>query len=218
MKRKIYVLVACECSQVVTAAMRSHGAIAFSCDVQPCYGGHPDWHILGSCLPYLHGEVRFRVQSGKQLHVPRWDLIIAHPPCTYLSVVQSPLIFKGRGCERHVIDESRYSMMKDAVKFFRECLNAQARYLVVENPQIMLHETGLPRPNDCVSPHYWGSRFSKRTWLWLKNLPPLIRGVVNPAPKSWVFSTRGSRKRSQFFPEVAEAMATQYLSIVKQQS
>lgn len=218
MKRKVYVLVACECSQVVTAAMRSHGAIAFSCDVQPCYGGHPDWHILGSCLPYLHGEVRFRVQSGKQLHVPRWDLIIAHPPCTYLSVVQSALIFEGRGRDHRIIDKKRYARMQEGVRFFRECLNAQARYLVVENPQIMLHETGLPRPDDCVSPHYWGSRFSKRTWLWLKNLPPLIRGVVNPHPKSWVYSTRGSRKRSQFFPEVAEAMATQYLSIVKQQS
>lgn len=218
MKRNIYVLVACECSQVVTSAMRSHGALAFSCDVQPCYGEHPDWHILDSCLPYLHGKTQFRVQSGARLRVPRWDMIIAHPPCTYLSVVQSPLLFEGRGSTHRVINESRYCLMKDAVQFFRECLNARAQYVVVENPQIMLHETGLPRPDDCVSPHYWGSQYSKRTWLWLKNLPPLIRGVINPAPKSWTYSTRGSRMRSRFFPEVAEAMAAQYLSIIKQKS
>lgn len=218
MKRKIYVLVACECSQVVTSAMRSHGAVAYSCDVQPCYGEHPDWHILGSCLPYLHGRVQFRVQSGARLSVPRWDMIISHPPCTYLSVVQSPLIFEGRGSNRRIIDKERYTSMQTAVGFFRECLNSQAQYVVVENPQIMLRETGLPRPDDCVSPHYWGSQYSKRTWLWLKNLPPLIRGVINPAPRSWVYYTRGSRVRSRFFSEVAEAMAAQYLPIIKQQS
>lgn len=218
MRRKIYVLVACECSQVVTSIMRSHGAVAYSCDIQPCYGGNPDWHILGDCLPYLHGKVSFKVQTGARLRVPRWDLIIAHPPCTYLSCVQSALIFKGRGRNHRIIDEVRYLSMQSAVSFFRECLNAQARYVVVENPQIMLRETGLPRPDDCVSPHYWGSRYSKRTWLWLKNLPPLVRGVTNPAPRSWVYYTRGSRMRSQFFFEVAEAMAAQYLSIIEQKS
>lgn len=212
----VYVLVACECSQVVTSAFRDAGVIAFSCDLAPLYGSHPDWHIPVDCSPFLRGCTSFRTSDNVVHHLPRWDLIIAHPPCTYLSTVQSHLIFSGRGGNRVIVNHERYNLMQQAAEFFRLCLNARAPFVAVENPQINLKDTRLPRPDDCISPHLWGNRYSKRTWLWLKNLPPLIPGVVNSRPRSYVYYTRGSKVRSKFFPEVARAMAAQWLPIVQQ--
>lgn len=215
-KTAIYALVACECSQVVTLALRKEGVNAYSCDIEPCYGGFPQYHIHDDCREYIKGRCSFVTETGLKVSVPCWHLIIAHPPCTYLSVVQSGRIFKGRGNHRVIIDRKRYESMLAAADFFRLCLNAKAHFYVVENPQINLKDTGLPRPDDCVSPHMWGNKYSKRTWLWLNNLPPLISGVINPHPKSYVHCTRGGRVRSKFFTEVATAMAQQYIPIIRQ--
>ena len=83
---QLNVLVACEESQEVCKAFRAKGHRAFSCDIQDQSGGHPEWHVMGDCLPLLNGRCKFTTQDGREHEQPtRWDLLIAHPPCTYIS-------------------------------------------------------------------------------------------------------------------------------------
>lgn len=210
-------LIVCECSQVITSALRASGVNAFSLDVQLCRGTHPEWHICTDATPYLLGVASmFVTQSGDMYRVPdEWDLIIAHPPCTYLSDVQAPLIYyRGGG----VKDHARWQLMRQAADFFRLCLASPAKFLAVENPKLSYQRTGLPRPNAVFDPRFFGNKYSKRTYLWTKNLPPFIYGATNPCPKSYVYSTRGSVVRSKTFPELAEAIVTQWLPIIKQET
>lgn len=209
-----YILVACERSQVVARAFRDVGGIAFSCDVRSCCGGRPDWHILGDCSPYLSGLCEFRTEVGERFSVPRWDLIIACPPCAYLSVDRPRLIGSCEDGERHVINYERIKAMREAAAFFRLCLAAKTEHLCVGSTQICLDEVGLPRPDDGVSLHLWGSAFSKSVWLWLRGLPPLLSGCVNPYPQSWVYDTWESQNLSRVFAGIANAMAAQWFSLL----
>lgn len=140
--RALNILIACEESQAECEAFRALGHRAFSCDIQKCRpSGHPEWHIHGDCTPYLAGKTTFTTQSGKRCTVRRWDLIIAHPPCTYLCKVSSVhMMINGK------IQPERYQAMLKARDFFFRCLLAKADYLAVENP-IPMARARLPRPS-----------------------------------------------------------------------
>lgn len=205
-----YILIACEESQTECLAFRQLGAFAYSCDLQPCSGGHPEWHIQGNALKVIHpGEITFHTQIGEEIHVPEWSLIIAHPPCTYLSTVGAACLYPTKG----VLDRERYEKGVEAAKFFMRFYNVDFCPIAVENPRPFPY-FGLPKHSDIISPHMFGSKWSKRTYLWLKKLPVLLPTCINPHPKSWVATKKGSFIRSKSFPEVAKAMAEQWLPLI----
>lgn len=206
--RALYVLIACEESQAECIAFRELGHIAYSCDIQPCRPkGHPEWHIHHDVTPFLNGLCHFFTQDGTHHVVPRWDLIIAHPPCTYLcraSAVQMKI--KGR------IDFRRWCNILTARNFFYLCLNAQADFVAVENP-IPLKRAKLPPPSCYLEPSWFGVKYTKKTLYWLKNLPPIVPEIEYPNPKSFVYASRG-KYRSRTFPQVARALARQWSDFI----
>lgn len=200
--KKLRVLIACEESQTECLAFRQFGCEAYSCDLQPCSGGHPEWHIQGDCLDAFHPGM-MTTQAGTQLCTGEWDLIISHPPCTYLSKA-SP----DNSPERI---EAGYR----AAEFFFACLDAPAKYVAVENP-IPKARFGLPRPDFACNPYDFGEPWSKKTLFWLRNLPPLMYTYTgDKRVKSWVHCTRGSKKRSKAFASIANAMAEQWTYFIR---
>lgn len=217
--RALCVLIACEESQAECAAFRALGHLAFSCDIQECNRkGNPDWHIKGDVTPYLHGRCDFVTQSGVQLSVPRWDLIIAHPPCTYLSKVGAPWLYKNPDLgvvfrNRYLmVNAERFTQMRKARDFFFECLNADAPFVAVENP-IPMAMAQLPKPNTYACPSWYGVKYTKRTLYWLRNLPPLMAEIDFPEPKCYVTSSRG-KYRSRTFAQLASAIARQWSAYI----
>lgn len=203
-RTRLYVLIACEESQAECAAFRELGHIAYSCDIQPCRPtGNPDYHIQGDVTPLLQGGVQFTTQSGIQCEVPGWDLIIAHPPCTYLCKVSSVwMVIAGQ------LQQDRYQKMLQARAFFFQCLNAKAPYVAVENP-LPMARAQLPRPSCFVHPSWFGVKYTKKTLYWLKNLPPIMPELIHPNPKEFVHASRG-KYRSRTFPQLAQALARQW--------
>lgn len=206
----INVLIACEESQTECLAFREMGANAFSCDLQPCSGGHPEWHICGDVTPLLNGCTNFQTADGCTWQLSKWNLIIAHPPCTYLSRAAGMFLYRG-----HQINEQRYRLGLQAAHFFMECYNAKADYVAVENPT-PFRIFNLPRPTTFVQPYQFGEAWQKKTLLWLKNLPPLMPTLFAPSFKSYVHCTKGGKKRSKSFQGIARAMAEQWLPYIKQ--
>lgn len=202
--KQINVLIACEESQAECIAFREVGFNAFSCDIQPCKrNGHPEWHIWGDVTDLLHGRTSFQTMDGKLHKLCKWDLIIAHPPCTYLCKVSSVhMVINGE------VNPDRLQKMHLARQFFLECLNADAQFIAVENP-LPMARANLPKPDCFIQPYWYGEKYSKKTLYWLKNLPPLMPEVINPDFKQFVRSSRG-KYRSRTFQGVARAMARQW--------
>lgn len=205
------VLVACEESQAVCIAFRELGHEAYSCDIQECSGGHPEWHIKGDALELLK---------------LKWDLIIAHPPCTYLS--------KAGGNRLRIngeIQQPRFEKGVAAAKFFMEFINADCPRIVVENP-IPLKIFGLPQYSQIIQPFMFGDPWMKTTCLWLKGVPPLMSTEIVVPTGKWVNSTdhrkvkvndewqtsgkKSQKERSKTFPGIAKAMAEQWGGLVNE--
>lgn len=209
------VLIACEESQAECIAFRNLGHNAFSCDIHPCRkNGHPNWHIHEDVTPFLMGKTSFFTQKGNFIEVNRWDLIICHPPCTYLCKVSSVQLYKNKNGWRRVngewkeVNTDRYSKMLEGRKFFLKCLAATAKYVAVENP-IPMKAAGLPPANAFACPSWFGVKYTKKTLYWLKNLPPLFAECIHSHPKCFVTSSRG-KYRSRTFPAMANALARQW--------
>lgn len=216
----LFVLVACEESQAECRAFRNLGHIAFSCDLQKCRkSANPDWHICGDVSPLLQGETHFVTQSGCTVDVPGWDIIIAHPPCTYLCKVGSVQLYKNPNYDvyfngqTHRVNSFRFRQMLKAREFFYECLNASAKYVAVENPCPMALAQ-LPKADAFACPSWFGFKYTKKTYYWLRNLPPLIAEYINPTTKSLVHCTRG-KYRSRTPQGLAEAIALQWSEYVQ---
>ena len=203
------ILVACEESQRVTAAFRVYGHEAFSCDIVMTTGEHPEWHIWSDCTPFLNGNCSFRTCDGQLHKIEKWDMIIAFPPCTFLSKAGACNLYKNG-----VRDEERFSEAIKAVEFFYRIYNADCPKIAIENP-IPIKEFGLPDPSQVIEPFYFGDPVSKKTYLWLKGLPYLCpTNVVKP---DYTFETYPPFKncngkyrqkaRSKTFLGVAKAMA-----------
>lgn len=214
------VLVACEESQVVCTAFREKGHNAFSCDIQECSGGHPEWHIRGDVLPLLNGRCSFKTLDGKEHTVDgRWDLIIAHPPCTYMSAAGACRMYPQKG----QLDEDRYKKAIEAKVFFMQLLNADCEKICVENPK-PLSIVGLPPHSIIIQPWEFGDPYTKKTMLWIRGLPPLMPNFTEGYHKPFLPSAtsrskgtqknkgaaNGSKRRSKTFLGIAKAMAEQW--------
>ena len=215
------VLVACEESQRVCTAFRERGHEAYSCDITECSGGHPEWHIQGDCLPFINGNCTFTTMDGTTHSIDsRWDLLIAHPPCTYMSKAGARWMYPKAG----QVDKERLNKALEAREFFMKFINADCDRIVVENP-VPLKIVELPPPTQFIQPYWFGEPYSKKTLLWIKGLKQLVptKMVVNYKP--WVPSNTGGAKRGQkhssgavstskefskTFPGVAKAMAEQW--------
>ena len=204
------ILIACEESQRVCTAFRDKGHEAYSCDIVMCSGNHPEWHIWSDVTPLLNGNCTFRTCDGQAHTVTgKWDMILAFPPCTYLSRAGSTSLFRKSG-----MDQERYDRGQQAASFFRSILDADCDKICIENP-VPIKIFGLPEPTQNIQPYYFGVPVSKMTLLWLKGLPFLCpTNVVEP---QYTFVTYPlfknssgkykQRNRSKTFREIAEAMA-----------
>jgi hypothetical protein len=201
----VKILLACEESQRVTKEFRLLGHEAYSCDILPTSGDNAEWHIQGDVLNYL--------DDG-------WDMIIGFPPCTYMSNAGASRMYPKKG----QIDANRFEKAMEAKSFFMAIYNAKAKHIAVENP-IPMKIIGLPEKTQVIQPYEYGEPYSKKTYLWLKNLPKLIPTKVmeNYQPfinggglrlerynyKNKKFANN-SLERSKTFPGIAKAMAMQW--------
>lgn len=203
------ILVACEESQAVCKAFRELGHEAYSCDIVFCSGGKPEWHIWQDVTSLLNGKCTFRTCNGELHEIKRWDMIIAFPPCTYLSKAGSSNLVKNG-----VIDKDRFDKGLKAVEFFYKIYNADCDRIAIENP-VPIGLFKLPEPTQVVQPYYFGVPVTKMTFLWLKGLNFVCpTNVVEP---TYTFKTYPQfknsfgkyrqRNRSKTFPEFAQAMA-----------
>jgi hypothetical protein len=200
--KDIRVLIACEESQAVCCAFRALGFDAYSCDILPCSGGHPEWHIQGDVLPLLK---------------KKWDMIVAFPPCTFLTCTANR-VFAG--------NPTRWQQRLDAVKFVWEIYTADCQRIAIENP-IGVLSTHISKPSQIIQPYHFGHATSKQTCLWLKGLPLLA--TTNTVEPEWVYPKSGGKRmsavhanspttnsesnrvlRSKTFSGVAAAMAQQW--------
>ena len=215
------VLVACEESQRVCIAFLERGHNAFSCDIQEPSGGRPDRHILGDALKAIQGG-QIVTMDGVTHYIPKWDLLIAHPPCTYLSNAGACRLYPHSG----QIDRKRYEKGMQAKQFFLAFLNADIERIAVENP-IPSEVFKLPEYTQIIEPYQFGHPYTKKTCLWLKHLPYLrptnkvkpLGGWVcgnseiwkRQAAKGKVYGKEKSAKhRSKTFEGIAAAMADQW--------
>ena len=216
------VLVACEESQRVCMAFRERGHEAYSCDIVTCSGGHPEWHIMQDVVPLLNGRCSFKTMDGIKHSIGgKWDLIIAHPPCTYLSNAGARWLYAGGE-----LNEERYRKGIDGKNFFMAMINADCQRIAVENP-IPSSIYDLPQYTQIIQPYQFGEPWSKKTCLWLKGLEPLhptnIVEDYKPYCSSGSYSKTHDQKykgasrkggsaksRSKTFHGIANAMAEQW--------
>lgn len=196
------VLIACEESQEVCKAFRELGHEGFSCDILPCSGGHPEWHIQDDVLKHLNDG---------------WDLMIAHPPCTHLAVSGARWFTEGK---------KSFNLQKEALEFVKKLLNANIDKIALENP-VSVISSKIRKPDQYIQPFEYGHEATKKTCLWLKGLPKLKpTKIVNKGESVIYKSGRAMPKwyadafklpkeeraklRSKTFPGIAKAMAEQW--------
>ena len=217
------VLVACEESQAVCKAFRELGHEAYSCDIEECSGGHPEWHIQGDALKSIKGG-QITTMDGRTHDIGKWDMLIAHPPCTYLSNSGAARLYK-RFDGRSYCELERLNNGFDAKEFFMEFYNSDIPKIAIENP-VPSGVYRLPPYSQIVQPYEHGHPFSKKTCLWLKGLPKLIPSEIVKPECSWVsggskkadgspikncgMKFRDSKTKSKTFPGIAKAMAEQW--------
>ena len=237
------ILVACEESQRVCISFRERGHEAYSCDIQECSGGRPEWHILGDVLEILNPTffkdyagfvergIQFDTMDGERHVFDKWDLIVAHPPCTYLTNVAT---------RQHSIKctplekiNSRTVKRIKSMDFFMQFVNADCDRIAIENP-VGVMNTCYRKPDQIISPYMFAESINdtenyvtKATCLWLKGLPPLVTNSLpkpnNKEPfgvlpsgkaKTWedsVCRSGGAEKiRSKTFWGIARAIAEQW--------
>lgn len=215
------VLVACEESQRVCSAFRELGHEAYSCDIQECSGGHPEWHIKDDALKYINGRCSFVTCDGKKHEITgKWDLLIAHPPCTYLSNAGACRLYPKKG----QLNQERYQKGLKAKAFFMKFLNAECPKICVENP-VSSNIFEMPPHSQEVQPYQFGHPFTKKTRLWLKGLTPLLPTEIVKPTEPYVPSGTGRKDRTKYgaakrgedaknraktFPGIAKAMAEQW--------
>lgn len=217
------VLVACEESQAVCKEFRRLGHEAYSCDIIPCSGGHPEWHIQGDALKAIKGG-QVITTDGQAHDVGNWDLLIAHPPCTYLSNAGAARLYK-KFDGKSYCELCRLNKGFDAKEFFMAFYNANIPKIAIENP-IPSGVFRLPPYTQIVQPYEYGHEYSKKTCLWLKGLPNLAPTKIVEPVCSWVsggskdshgntrkncgMKFRDSKTKSKTFPGIAKAMAEQW--------
>mgnify|MGYP003304210331 FL=1 len=221
--KRLRVLIACECSQTVCERFRALGDECYSCDVVDQYGGHPEWHIMRDVRDLLDGDCAFETRDGAAHYVDAWDLIIAHPPCTYLSRTQNQLYDRERLGDEYV--DNRIACRERAVAFFLRFARVDCP-CAIENPVGCMSRRYRP-PTQVIQPYEYGDPATKPTCLWLRGLPRLVPTRIVPTPPAhrfpssnsmgaWYYATSKlpakdrARARSKTFPGIAAAMAAQW--------
>ena len=171
------ILIACEESQAVTSEMRKLGHEAYSCDIIECSGGHPEWHIMQDVLPLLNGKCEFTTMDGITHFIDgKWDMIIAHPPCTRLCTTSQRWLYYGDKEYR----QKKISEQQKAIVFFMMFALADCERIAIENP-VGIMSSAYRKPDCIYNPYdFEGETECKKTALWLKNLPPLRPTQVLP--------------------------------------
>ena len=208
-EKKLTALIGCEESQAVCIEFRKLGHEAFSCDLLPCSGGHPEWHL--------------QMDVFEAIKLKKWDLMIAFPPCTHL-------------CSSGAVYwdiKQKDGRQQDAIDFFMCFFDVNCKYIAVENPAGIISRV-FRKPDQYINPYYFGDPYRKRTGLWLKNLPLLNpTNIITPIASWHSGSTRGGIKkdgtrtksklpalksgsilRSKTFPGIAQALAFQYSNFI----
>ena len=203
------VLIACEESQTVCKAFRKRGHEAYSCDILPCSGGHPEWHIQEDVLKIINSPVRS--------YGVRWDMMIAFPPCTHLAVSGA----------KHFEQKRKDGRQKEGIDFFMEFVNSDIPKIAIENP-VGIMSTIYRKPDQIIQPWQFGDKARKTTCLWLKGLPVLLpTQIVEPDiyvckngktfSRDYMVSLRAGKNRghlrSKTYPGIAAAFALQWGSI-----
>lgn len=232
------VLIACEESQEVCKAFRAKGHEAYSADIQEPSGGHLEWHILGDVLPIIDGDCKFTTMDGVEHEIAgEWDLLIAHPPCTYLS--NAGARHYSLKCNSAEKVSERIKKRESAMEFFMRFVKAKCHKIIIENP-VGYANNHYRKPDQIIDPYHFAKSeddlenyYQKRTCLWLKNVPPLERETILPKPKplyicngakckgkkiGWCEGISGikggqearAKARSKTFPGIAKAMASQW--------
>ena len=201
MQREMKILIACEESQAVCKAFRRLGHEAYSCDILPCSGGHPEWHIQDDVLPLLDRD---------------WDMIIAFPPCTHLAVSGAA----------HFAKKIADGRQQQGIDFFMNFANAKCERIAIENP-VGIMSSKWRKPDQIIQPYEFGEPFSKKTCLWLKGLPKLVPTKIVDRGERVTFASgksmpkwysdafrlspeERSKARSKTFLGIAKAMAEQW--------
>lgn len=204
------VLVACEESQVVCKAFRERGHEAYSCDILPCSGGHPEWHIQDDVLNVLNDG---------------WDMMIAHPTCTYLTNSGVRWLWNKDGSR----NEDRWQKLKEGAEFFKALLDAPIPLIAIENPIPHKYAVKLigRKYDQCIQPYHFGHTESKATCFWLKGLPKLQ--ATNDVKEQWKKLPKNeaqrlhylppgperAKLRSKTFPGIAKALTVQFGAFIK---
>jgi len=233
------VLIACEESQAVTKAFRKLGINAFSCDILKCSGGHPEWHYNQDIFKIIDNKGGL-LQNGKSQYVAKWDLMIAHPPCTYLAVSGARWYYHPEDSNKptserrpHPKFPNRQKDKLDAIEFFKKLAEAPIDRIIIENP-IGVMSTEIGKPNQIVQPYQFGDEATKTTCLWFfgrkkDKIPQLKHTKLVSKGEKVVFSSGKSQPkwysdalvlaknteerrtlRSKTFIGIAEAMAEQW--------
>ena len=234
------ILIACEESQRICNEFRKLGHEAYSADIQGCSGGHPEWHIIGDVLPIINGNCNFTTMDGSNITIDRqWDLLIAHPPCTYLSVVAN----RNHSINCFSVEKINLRTIEriNAMSFFMKFIMADCKHICVENP-VGIMNTCYRKPDQIIHPYYFANSTSdienyqkKKTCLWLKNLPILYPTSELPSPQPYFYYKSGEpanfvdaggripglemhgssdKLRSKTFPGIASAIAQQWSKIL----
>lgn len=190
------ILVACEESQAVTIELRRLGHEAYSCDIIPCSGGHPEWHIQQDVIPLL---------------TQKWDMILAFPPCTHLAVSGAKWFAAKRADGRQ----------QNAIDFFMQFANSDCPRIAIENP-VGIMSTVWRKPDQIIQPWQFGHGETKKTCLWLKGLPPLVPTNIVDGREQRIWkmppSEDRAKNRAKTFPGIAKAMAEQWAGDIREGS
>ena len=206
------ILVACEESQAITKEFRALGHEAYSCDILPCSGGHPEWHLQGDVFNF--------VNQG-------WDLMVAHPPCTYLSVSGARHMYNKDGS----VNQDRAKNQLEALNFVQKLMEVNIPRIAIENP-VSVISSKIRKPDQIIQPWMFGDEATKTTCLWLKNLPHLTpTNIVGKGERTifksgkshpkWYADALANAKtpeerrtlRSKTFNGIAKAIAHQWTNI-----
>lgn len=190
------ILVACEESQAVTIELRRLGHEAYSCDIIPCSGGHPEWHLQVDALELLK---------------MKWDMILAFPPCTHLAVSGA----------RYFEQKRKDGRQQAAIDFFMRFANADCPKITIENP-VGIMSSVWRKPDQIIQPWQFGHGETKKTCLWLKGLPPLIPTEIVEGREQRIWkmppSEDRAKNRAKTFPGIARAMAEQWAGDIREGS
>jgi len=226
---KLKILIGCEESGIVTQNFRDLGFTAFSCDILPTSGNHPEWHIQGDIFEVL-SAIKFYTQNFDSHYINGWDGMICFPPCTHLAVSGAA----------HFEQKRKDGRQQEGIDFFLKLANADIKHIAIENP-VGIMSSLYRKPDQVIQPYYFGDEAQKTTCLWLKNLPPLYhndkpnlfdsevthsgkgefieleyKGGVKKKTSKWEYECAKSpieiraKLRSKTFPGIAKAMATQW--------